>query len=357
MMRVNLFVSIIVLLISSMACRNEFNSVSGPVKVRPLSDTIGFAQYSWQVDSLIARMQSNGLKEQKGLPLKLAICPHDDYTYVGKLYPELLQHVKAPNLILIGVAHGAAKLGIEDSLVFDTWSYWRGPWKDVPVSSAREEIYKQLAGKYAIINDTLQKTEHSLEALIPYLQYFNRDLSIVPILVPAMNPERMRDCGKALADAIRSVAKSRKWEWGKDFAIVVTTDAVHYGNEDWGGKDMAYYGCDDMGNRKARHHEYEIINNCFQGELTQRKIQAFSNYTLNPDNFREYKWTWCGRYCVPVALYTSYFLNNSRPLKNELADYSTSITSLHLMVEDLGMGHTAIATRCHWVGYATLGYR
>jgi MEMO1 family protein len=348
---------LIVLIINLLSCLNKSIPETVEDSVRPLKDTIGFAQYSWQMDSLMARMTRSGWEKKEGLPLKLAICPHDDYTYVGTLYPELLQNIKAPNLILIGVAHQAAHLGIEDSLVFDKYTYWKGPWKDVPVSPVREEIYNILVNKFAIRSDTLQKVEHSVESMIPFLQYFNKDILIVPILVPAMKPGRMQECGKALADAISTVARKHKWEWGVDYAIIVTTDAVHYGNEDWDGVDRAYYGCDEKGNTKAREHESEIIERCLKGNVTPEKIKLFSEYTLNQNNYREYKWTWCGRYSVPVALYTSYYLNVSIPLSGELTGYSTSITSSHIPVDDLRMGRTAIATDCHWVGYAALGYR
>jgi MEMO1 family protein len=172
-----------------------------------------------------------------------------------------------------------------------------------------------------------------------------------------MNPDRMQECGKALAGAIDKVAKKHGWKWGTDYAIVVTTDAVHYGNEDWGGVDRAYFGCDENGNKKAMDHESEIIEKCLKGKIQTDNFRLFSNYTLNPDNFREYKWTWCGRYSVPVSLYTSFFLNNSTALNGELVGYSTSITSQHIPVDDLRMGRTAIATSCHWVGYAAIGYR
>jgi AmmeMemoRadiSam system protein B len=325
--------------------------------IRHLVDTVGFAQYAWQMDSIMARLDRRGWKKEDGLPWKLVICPHDDYTYVGKLYPELLQNVKAKNLFLIGVAHKAARLGIEDSLVFSTFTHWKAPWKDVPVSSANEETFRLLKGRFAVVKDTLQKVEHSLEAMIPFLQYFNRDISIIPILVPAMSPDRMQECGKALADAIRKVAIRHKWEWGTDFAIVATTDAVHYGNQDWGGVDMALFGCDSVGNAKALQHEDEIIRKCLTGNITQENFRLFSTYTLKSDNYKLYKWTWCGRYSVPVALYTAYFLNNSKPLNGTITGYSTSITSDHVPVDDIGMGRTAIATGCHWVGYAAVGYR
>jgi MEMO1 family protein len=338
-------------------CSSVHPGTEQAIKVRQLVDTVGFAQYPWQMDSLMARLDRRGWKKEDGLPWKFVICPHDDYTYVGKLYPELLQNVKAKNLILIGVAHKAARLGIQDSLVFGSFTHWKAPWKNVPVSSANDKIFSLLKSRYAIKSDTLQKVEHSLEAMIPFLQYFNRDIIIIPILVPAMSPERMQECGKELAAAIGDVARKHRWEWGTDFAIVSTTDAVHYGNQDWGGTDMAFFGCDNSGNIKARQHEAEIIQNCLTGKVVPENFRLFSAYTLKSENYKEYKWTWCGRYSVPVALYVSYFLNDSKPLNGELVGYSTSITSDHIRVDDIRMGRTAIATDCHWVGYAAIGYR
>ncbi len=357
-MKINNLIFILVILLSFNAgCKNKQPKEISEITVRLPVDTVGFAQYSWQMDTLMSRLDREGWKKTKGLPWKLAICPHDDYTYVGTLYPEILQNIKAPNLILLGVAHKAAQLGIEDSLVFDTYNFWKGLRKNVAISPAREELLTMLKCKFAMVSDTMHKIEHSVESMIPFLQYFNKEISIVPILVPAMNQDRMEECGKALAYAIKMVAEKHGWEWGKDYAIIVTTDAVHYGNEDWGGVDRAYFGCDEAGNLKALAYEQEIINNCLAGKVTPDNFKLFSTYTLKPDNYKEYKWTWCGRYSVPTALYASYYLNDSQPLTGEFIGYSTSITSQHVHVDDIRMGRTAIATNCHWVGYAALGYR
>ena len=350
-------VYISVLLIAILTgCRSSQSAERKDDHVRQLADTVGFARYPWQMDSLMARISCTGWKKEAGEPWQLAICPHDDYTYVGALYPELLQNITANTIILMGVAHKAARMGIEDSLVFDNFPFWKGPWKNVQVSPAREEIFNRLAGRFAIVCDTLHEVEHSVEAMIPFLQYFNRNISIIPILIPAMDPDRMEECGKALAAAIREVFRKHEWEWGKDYAIIVTTDAVHYGNEDWGGSDYAFFGCDSAGNNKAMDHDAEIVSRCLKGNIEKNNFRLFNTYTLNTDNYKEYKWTWCGRYCVPVALYTSFFLNDSQPLSGELVGYSTSITSRHIPVDDIGMGRTAIATDCHWVGYAAIGY-
>ena len=352
-----LYVEVIVVILLTLLSCGRIESGNTSLNIRPLKDTVGFAQYDWQMDSIMARMDRYGWKETSGEPWKMVICPHDDYTYVGTLYPGILSNIKAKTLILIGVAHKASQLGIEDSLVFDTYTHWKGPWRNVRVSGVREELFSILENKFAIINDTLQKVEHSLEALIPFLQFFNKDISIVPILVPAMSPDRMQECGRALADAIRTVTTKNRWEWGVDYAIVVTTDAVHYGNEDWGGIDRASFGCDDEGNLRARGLEKEIIKNSLEGSITPDRIRLFSNYTLNSEDYHEYKWAWCGRYSVPVALYTTYFLTGNKPANLEWIAYTTSITHHHIPVEDLGFGTTAIATPCHWVGYAALGYR
>jgi len=338
------------------SCRSG-NSDTGEARIRKIIDTVGFASHDWQIDSLMARLDRERWRRTPGTPWKMVICPHDDYTYVGKLYPEALCNIEAKNLILLGVAHKAAALNIEGRLVFDSFSGWKGPWGVVKISSIREDLLKILGEENSMVSDTLQSVEHSLEALIPYLQYFNRDISIVPVLVPAMSPERMAECGNALAEAIKSVAAKNGWEWGRDFSIVATTDAVHYGSEDWGSNNYAYFGCDSAGNIKARNLENEIVTNCLNGKVMPEKIRLFSKYTLDSADFHKYKWTWCGRYSVPVALYTSYFLEIPGELTGEIIGYSTSITGKHIPVDDIGMGRTAIATDCHWVGYSAVGFR
>jgi AmmeMemoRadiSam system protein B len=334
--------------------------------IRSHVDTIGFAQYAWQMDSIMER-----LGQQEELPsttmsttpdsaaFRLVICPHDDYAYAGPLYPALLRHIKAPIVILFGVAHKARALGIENHIVFGSYSGWKEPYGVVPVSSLRTEIIRQLDSSMFIINDTLQKIEHSLEAILPFLQYYNRRLEIVPILVPAMPFERMQVISGALAGAIKKLAANKGWIWGRDYAIVVSTDAVHYGDTDWGGKNFAGYGVDSAGYMLAVKQEKEIIGTSLTGQVTEDKIRKFSRFTVDPEDYREYRWTWCGRYSVPFGLLTGMQLADSEkvPLNGILIGYATSIDHPRLPIEDLRMGITAGASLRHWVGYAAVGYK
>jgi AmmeMemoRadiSam system protein B len=350
---------------------------SQTMKLRPLADTIGFASTSQQMDAVmerIGKLQSEILKKKQtegGITnktiWKTVIAPHDDYTYAGYLYPLALQNIKAKTVILFGVAHKAKNLKLENQFIFDSYTHWRGPYGNVKVSSLREDIISELAKANFIgktiyqVNDSMQKIEHSLEAEIPFLQYFNHNIEIVPILVPYMSYGTMTEYSGPLAEAIKTSLEKNNLKWGPDVAIVISADAVHYGDEDWGGRNFAFYGADTAGYKKAVKHEYTLMDSCFSGVLQQEKILRFTDYTLQEENYKEYKWTWCGRYSVPMGLLTAFDLSTimpMKPLEGKVLGYETSLSNKPIPVSDLGtMGVTAKANIRHWVGYPAIGFK
>jgi MEMO1 family protein len=343
------------------ACTRSPSPVSN---VRPLADTVGFAHLDWQMDSVMARIERNGGQNQKAQNFKYAgnprliICPHDDYSYVGSLYPAALKNIRVNTVILIGVAHKAKLMKLENQVIFDSYDYWKGPYGDVIVSGIREDIIDQMPEQLFQVNDSMQRIEHSVEAIIPFLQYYKRNVRIVSILVPYMSFERMQDIAVPLSAAIKKATIDKGLVWGKDFAIVISTDAVHYGDEDWGGKNYAPYGTDSAGYARAVAHEHEIMDT-LSGELGLQKVKSFYDFTVDHKDFHEYKWTWCGRYSVPFGLLTALDLNETiggKPLDGSIIGYSNSINHPSIKVDDLKMGLTAGASMHHWVGYAAIGY-
>ncbi len=331
--------------------------------VRPMADTVGFASKQFQVDSVLNRieaLQSEMLSQAPHLnDCRLAICPHDDYTYVGWLYPATLRNITAKTVIIFGVAHKAKRFGLEDVLVFDTFSHWHGPAGNIAVSSLREEIVAGLRAGFAVEHDSMQLVEHSVESMLPFLQHFNRDIEIVSILVPYMSYARMKQVAEALAKSLQQVMQKHKLRWGTDIALIITTDAVHYGDEGWGDKNYAPFGADSAGYQKAREREHTIISTTLLGAATQEKVKLFTGYTLNPSNYKEYSWAWCGRYSLPVGLLTALELTRltaAPELRGINVGYATSIEQNHIPVADLGMGETAPANLRHWVGYAGVVY-
>lgn len=362
-----LTLSFLLFIILLVGCSEK--QITLPEEIRTPADTVGFAHQAWQMDSVMARIQRTQQQdyieclkrgEVKDETLwKVAISPHDDYTYVGYLYPAALGNMRAKTVILIGVAHRAKNLGLENKIIFDSYKQWQAPYGAVRVSEIRDEIIAELPEEIYEINDQMQRMEHSTEALIPFLQYNRRDLEIVSILVPYMSFAQMKILALPLAQAIHKVIEKRKWQWGEDYAIAISTDAVHYGDEEWGGKDFAFFGTDSSGYQLAIQHEYEIINNCLVGDIRPEKIEKFTRYTVQEKDFREYKWTWCGRYSVPFGLLTAYYLQSEEntKLQGYFLGYGNSLDHPGIHVSDLRMGTTAIANRNHWVGYVAVGYR
>ena len=338
---------------------------------RGLADTVGFAHLERQIEAVTQRIAAqDGAKLQRilddrsvtfGDRWRMAIAPHDDYAYAGYMYPLVLRNVSAPLVIIFGVAHKARQLGLEDQLVFDSFTHWRGPYGDIAVSPLRERIMARLSAASFRVSDEMQSFEHSVEAKLPFLQHYNRGVEFVPILVPSMSFARMSELASELALVIARLMRDEHRRWGADIALVSSTDAVHYGDEGWGGRNFARYGVDAEGYAKALAHERQIMNDCFRGDLDPDKVERFTRYTLADHDHREYKWTWCGRYSVPFGLLTSWHLQQSLgapPLTGTILGYTTSLEDQRIRVGDLdGMGVTAPATLRHWVGYAAVGFR
>ena len=341
------------------------------IKRRALADTIGFAHLERQIEAVMQRIAvRDGAKlerilEDKGVDpgdrWRMAIAPHDDYAYAGYMYPLVLRNIAAPLIIIFGVAHKARQLGLEDQLVFDSFTHWRGPYGDIAVSSLRERIIAALPEGSCRVSDEMHSIEHSVEAKLPFLQYYNPAVEFVPILVPYTSFARMNELASELASVIARLMRDENLGWGADIALIASTDAVHYGDEGWGGRDFALYGADAEGYAKALAHEQQIIDDCFRGDLQPDRIERFTRYTLADHDQREYKWTWCGRYSVPFGLLASWHLQQSLrapPLTGTILDYTTSLEDQRIDVDDLdGMGVTAPATLRHWVGYAAVGFR
>jgi len=338
---------------------------------RGLADTVGFAHLARQIDAVVKRIEAQDgamlerTLEDRGVTpsdgWRMAIAPHDDYAYAGYMYPLVLRNISAPVVIIFGVAHKARQLGLENQLIFDSFTHWHGPYGDIVVSPLRDRITAQLSEGSFCVSDEMQSIEHSIEAKLPFLQHYNRAVKFVPILVPPMSFARMNELALELARVITRLMHDEPRRWGTDIALMSSTDAVHYGDEGWGGRNFALYGADARGYAKALVHEREIMNDCFRGGLQPDKIERFTRYTLADHDHREYKWTWCGRYSVPFGLLTSWHLQQSLrapPLAGTILGYTTSLEDQRISVDDLdGMGVTAPATLRHWVGYAAVGFR
>ncbi len=345
-----------------LSCANQEQkskkSAKANIKVRHLVDTIGFTQYPWQLDSIFARMDAEDKIGTEAV-YKMAICPHDDYAYAGGLYAKTLAGIKAKTIVLIGVAHKAQKFNLENKLVFGSFDAWSGTYGDIAISPLRDKLLKKMPAESCIIHDSMMQVEHSLEAITPFLQRKNRAVEIVPVLVPHSQFDKLEVFAQELATALAELMTAENLEYGKDIAIVISTDAIHYGDVDWSSDKMAPFGVDDEGTAKVIEKEHAIIDQCLVGELSADKAKLFSETMLEANDFRVYKWYWCGRYDVPFGMMFANELNriiNHQRLFGTLIDYRSSFHNKHIETNDIGMGVTADAHQRHWVGYVGLVY-
>ena len=332
---------------------------------RGLVDTVGFAHTALQIDSVVAiseRLEAPLLAREDRLFPKAfigGISPHDDYLYAGQVYVHIMRRIRAKRVVLFGVAHHAWKWKVENQLIFDKFCQWRGPFGPVKVSSLREEILKDLPKGDYLISNAYQSEEHSLEALIPFLQYYNRQAEIVPILVPYMRWERMDSLATDLAEVVAKICRKHGWRLGEDVAFLISNDCCHYGDQDWGGKNFAPFGCDVPGYLRAIRREHDLIDGHLTGRTEPERLHALLYRLVDKNDVHTYKITWCGRFSVPFSVDFLHHLSEQlhlAPFSGHLLRYGTSVEFGELPVRRFGLGDTAPSNLHHWVGYVAIGY-
>jgi len=325
-----------------------------PPHIRPVVDKVGFAHQPEQLRWFLARTENLLLDLMDPLeegPIKVILSPHDDYAYVQDLYPRLFHKVRARVAVLIGVAHKARKFDLADRLLFGDYIAWQAPGGEVPVSPLRDELAAALAPGDHQCHRPLMTGEHSLEGLVPFLQYYSPGIEIVPVLVPAMPLDRMEELARRFAAALGDLMARRGLAWGRDLVLVISSDALHYGDRGW-GRDLAPLGAGPEGNRRALARENEIIRECLLGTPRRERIRRLYRALVDAGDYRKYRWTWCGRYSLPFGLLTALELTGEeKPLVNPFCVYTTSTHRPPLPVKEVGLGVTAPADERHWVGY------
>lgn len=354
--RLNLFLLLVVLvmLISNL----NFAQKSDTELIRPIRDSIGFC---WNAEEMNHFM--NYLSEKnpdvKPFPQKLiaAISVHDDYLYAGNVYYPLYQNIKTKEVVIFGVTHGTVRkeLGPQTNiLILDNYSEWQGPYGKVEISPLREIIKSELPQDDFIVSNKAHSIEHSIEALIPFLQYYNRNIKITPIMVTQMPMERMEDVSKRLADIIIHYAKTNNLKLGEDIFFLISNDANHYG-EDFSNSP---YGMDANAHKLATENDQRIIAQDLVNKITNEKIYQTAKDIL-PDTTNKFAPLWCGRYPIVFGLMTiSKVVKNleNKELFGKLFKYSDTFTEKVLPVKNTSMGLTAVFSYKHWCGWFTEGF-
>jgi len=279
------------------------------------------------------------------------VSPHDDYVYAGRVEREVLSRVTARTVVVVGVFHAYRRYRVRDAIVFDSHAAWRTPDGPVPVSDLRQELVAAMPPEDAIVDDAAHDAEHSIEAILFWLRHARPDLEIVPVLAPATGFERIEAIADRLGGALAAAMKRRGWRLGRDVAIVISADAVHYG-PDFRQVPFGDGGVDAYSKAVAR--DRALLAGPFEGDLTVEKARRLFAEFVDPESPDTYRLSWCGRFSIPFGMLllrrTAEGLGDGVPAGMPLV-YGTSIGGPALRWSEAGLGATAPANLYHFVGY------
>jgi AmmeMemoRadiSam system protein B len=318
--------------------------------LRPIRDNVGFCWDAKQMDRLIKYLRSIERTPLAPAHIVAAVSPHDDYLYAARVYYPLYRVLRAKEVVIFGVTHGDVRPEIGDPrniIILDNFKYWHGPEHDISVSPLREFIKSKLDTSYYIVSNKAHTLEHSIEALLPFLQYYNPDIKITPIMVTQMPFGRMDTISNQLSTIISDYIKQNHLVPGKDIAFLMSSDADHYGRD----FNNIPFGEDAKAHEEATDQDRRIAHQDLDGILTPQKVDGLTAQLKNI--------VWCGKYSVPFGLITTEKTiekSNSKSLDGKVLRYSDSYTEGVLPLKNTGMGTTAPASYKHWCGWLSAAY-
>ncbi len=326
--------------------------------IRPIRDTVGFCWRAKEMDKLISYLEQNakGKYSFTNKNLVAAISPHDDFLYAGRVYYPLYPLIKAKEIVIFGVTHGTVRRAMHDPrnvLILERYKYWHGPYGNVNISPLREKIKKEISPQYLMVSNKAQRIEHSIEALIPFLQHYNRNLTITPIMVTGMNFNRADSISSQLATIIENYIKEKNYKLGKDIFFLISNDANHYGKD----FDNSPYGLDSAAHKTATGNDQRIIHTYIQRTIDKDDLLNLTHEIWH-NNSKPIP-LWCGRYPIIMGLLTTTKIVRDLTGKNiegKLFKYSDTLTEGVLPVKGTHMGLTAPVSTKHWVGFFSAGF-
>lgn len=155
------------------------------------------------------------LPEKERREALAVILPHAGYFYSGATAGVTVGQVMVPEtVIILGPSHtgrGATlAVGLDD---------WKMPMGMVPVN---RELANSLVNNSQVFaaDEAAHQNEHSLEVQVPFLQYLQDNLKIVPIVVGHVSYETCMNAAEELAKALK--------QFDQQVLLVASTDMSHY---------------------------------------------------------------------------------------------------------------------------------
>lgn len=145
--------------------------------------------YPKTAEEIKSFIKNYGETNKKVYPIstRAIIAPHAGYVYSGQIAAEAIQYLdeKVKNIFIIAPAHRVET----HNIVLSSYDEWNTPLGNIKIN---QEINQKLIDKYKCeIDDSVFEPEHSVEVQIPFIQTKYQQVNIIPILVGAVNDNRI----------------------------------------------------------------------------------------------------------------------------------------------------------------------
>lgn len=143
------------------------------------------------------------------------VAPHAGYDFSGRTAGAVFSEVEIPGTaIILGPNHWGA--GRDFAIM--SRGIWDTPLGEVAIDS---DVATALKQNFELLEEdsAAHESEHSLEVEVPFLQYMNPNVQIVPIAIAAHQEEMLEGLGRAIGETVKNA--------GKDALIVASTDMSH----------------------------------------------------------------------------------------------------------------------------------
>jgi len=151
---------------------------------------------------------------------KAIVAPHAGYMYSGAVAGLAYAQVEVPETVVI---FGPSHTGVGSPAAVMAKGAWSMPMGTVTIS---EDFAAMIVESSDYLEDdaSAHTYEHSLEVQIPFLQYRQPNLSIVPICLKNLPFPVCKEIGSAIAGAVKQA--------GKPVLLVASTDMTHYESQE-----------------------------------------------------------------------------------------------------------------------------
>lgn len=174
-------------------------------------------QFYPQVEATLNKMLSKLIDvSSEKEEVKGVIMPHAGYVYSGYVAGATISKaVIKKTAIILGTNH----TGRGESFAITTKGSWETPLGEVKIDT---EIAESILKESALLKeDTVAHLyEHSIEVIVPFLQYLKKDIKIVPIVVSGGGTQEYQQLGKELATGFKKI--------GRSALFIASSDFTHY---------------------------------------------------------------------------------------------------------------------------------